>query len=208
MMVAGTYVLTDTIDQLFDEIFNESNEGTDAVDHAEGGDRDRGRLDAAVPGVDPRRRCAATEGVDEAAGGDLRPAGRDHRQRRRARSAATARRLRRLDRPRALRPARPTSRAARPRRDDEVAIDKATADDEGFELGDPLDGRRQRGAAQVLPLVGITSSATSTRSAARRSPLFTLPEAQRITGKEGEFDQIRSPPSRGHRRPERLAAQR
>ena len=31
MMVAGTYVLTDTINQSFDEIFTESNEGTDAV---------------------------------------------------------------------------------------------------------------------------------------------------------------------------------
>jgi len=31
MMVAGTYVLTDTINQSFDEIFTESNQGTDAV---------------------------------------------------------------------------------------------------------------------------------------------------------------------------------
>src|SRR3712207_1846630 len=31
MMVAGTYVLTDTINKSFDQIFTESNEGTDAV---------------------------------------------------------------------------------------------------------------------------------------------------------------------------------
>ena len=31
MMVAGTYVLTDTIDRSFDDIFTESNEGIDAV---------------------------------------------------------------------------------------------------------------------------------------------------------------------------------
>jgi putative ABC transport system permease protein len=31
MMVAGTYVLTDTINQSFDKIFTESNEGIDAV---------------------------------------------------------------------------------------------------------------------------------------------------------------------------------
>ena len=31
MMVAGTYVLTDTIDSSFDQIFTESNEGIDAV---------------------------------------------------------------------------------------------------------------------------------------------------------------------------------
>ena len=31
MMVAGTYVLTDTIDSSFDRIFTQSNEGTDAV---------------------------------------------------------------------------------------------------------------------------------------------------------------------------------
>src|SRR6476619_5766121 len=31
MMVAGTYVLTDTIDRSFDRIFTQSNEGIDAV---------------------------------------------------------------------------------------------------------------------------------------------------------------------------------
>ena len=31
MMVSGTYILTDTIDRSFDEIFTESNEGIDAV---------------------------------------------------------------------------------------------------------------------------------------------------------------------------------
>ena len=31
MMVAATYVLTDTIEQSFDDIFTESNEGIDAV---------------------------------------------------------------------------------------------------------------------------------------------------------------------------------
>ena len=31
MMVAGTYVLTDTIDRSFDRIFTESNQGIDAV---------------------------------------------------------------------------------------------------------------------------------------------------------------------------------
>ena len=31
MMVAGTYVLTDTIEQSFDKIFTESTQGVDAV---------------------------------------------------------------------------------------------------------------------------------------------------------------------------------
>src|SRR3954464_12859011 len=31
MMVSGTYVLTDTIDRSFDQIFTQANEGTDAV---------------------------------------------------------------------------------------------------------------------------------------------------------------------------------
>ena len=31
MMVAGTYVLTDTIDRSFERIFTQSNEGVDAV---------------------------------------------------------------------------------------------------------------------------------------------------------------------------------
>ena len=53
MMVAGTYVLTDTIEQSFDKIFTESNEGVDAVVTSNELVEHRGR-----PGAPDRRQRA------------------------------------------------------------------------------------------------------------------------------------------------------
>ena len=68
MMIAGTYVLTDTIERSFDQIFTESNEGVDAVvtsDAAvETDDGDEPAMDASVLG-----QVKAVEGVEAASGG-------------------------------------------------------------------------------------------------------------------------------------------
>ena len=115
MMVAGTYVLTDTIDNSFEQIFTQSNEGTDAVVTTKQViDTDDGSLPAFPASI--LNQVKQVDGVAEAAGGDRRPAGLDHRLRRRA-----ARRQRRPE-PRLLRPfpsastRSPTWRAARRRR--------------------------------------------------------------------------------------------
>ena len=72
MMVAGTYILTDTIDRSFDQIFTESNEGVDAVvTSTEVIETDDGTLppfDASV-----LRQVNKTEGVAEASGGIADP---------------------------------------------------------------------------------------------------------------------------------------
>ena len=113
MMVAGTYVLTDTIEQSFDKIFTESNEGVDAVVTSNESGRDRGRNRA----PESTRACLTTvqgvDGVEEADGGITDPAGRDHRQGRRAHRGRRRSDLRLLHHLRALRPARATPRAAR-----------------------------------------------------------------------------------------------
>ena len=68
MMVAGTYVLTDTIDQSFDKIFTESNEGIDAVvTSREAVDTDDGSEPSFPASV--LEKVRATEGVGKAQGG-------------------------------------------------------------------------------------------------------------------------------------------
>ena len=84
-MVAGTLMLTDTINNSFDNIFAEANAGTDVTDPAEGG---RGRLRRELRAARCPSRCSArslrVDGVAEAAGGDLRLHDRDPRRRRKA----------------------------------------------------------------------------------------------------------------------------
>ena len=72
MMVAGTYILTDTINRSFDEIFTESNEGIDAVVTSQGGRRDR-RRHSCRRSRRASARVERTEGVAKAAGGIFDP---------------------------------------------------------------------------------------------------------------------------------------
>ena len=190
MMVAGTYVLTDTIDQSFDEIFTESNEGIDAVvtskeavetedgheppiagERARRGPRRRGRARRPRAGSATRRWRSSTRTASALGGGGAPTFGA---------SRPAPSRFDPLD----------YAEGGKPAADDEVVIDKAAAENEGFELGDQVTiAGKERGQA-VRRWSGSRRSATSTRSAARRIAVLTLPEAQRITGKEGQFDQI------------------
>ena len=191
MMVAGTYVLTDTIDRSFDEIFTESNEGIDAVVTSTRGRRDRRRL-----GARRSRRSAARAGARgrrgrRGRGRDLRPAGRDHRRRRRARSAATARRRFGVSAGQRAASTRSTyARARKPEADDEVVIDKPTAEDAGLRDRRHGHDRRHRRRPREYTLVGTATLGDVDSFGGASIAVLTLPEAQRVTGKEGEFDQI------------------
>ena len=75
-----------------------------------------------------------------------------------------------------------------PRTADEASIDEATADRENFELGDTLRIAGEAGVKDYkivgLQRLGDTSSGGSSTAQ------LTLPEAQRLTDKEGELDGI------------------
>ena len=76
-----------------------------------------------------------------------------------------------------------------PASDGEVVIDKATAEKGDFEVGDQvtLAGKEQ---ARQYALVGIATLGDVDSFGGASLAELTLPEAQRITGKEGQFDQI------------------
>jgi putative ABC transport system permease protein len=187
MMVAGTYILTDTIDRSFDEIFTESNEGIDAVvSTREAVETDDNQLPPFS--ADILRDVRRTDGVEEAAGaiGDPQVAiiGADGEPRggNGAPSFGVSTGPERFD---------PLTyvEGGPPRRGDEVVIDKASADAEGFEVGDKVKIAGKEAAGEYT-LTGIATLGDVESFGGATLALLTLPEAQRITGKKGQFDQI------------------
>jgi len=187
MMVAATYVLTDTIEQSFDDIFVESNAGIDAVvtsnDVVE---QDDGQeppiaqsLVAAVRGVpgveaaagsiaDPQVAIIDEDGVP--VGGNGAPT-----------FALSVR-------PERLNPL--TYREGRaPRAPDEVVIDRQAAEKAGYELGDRVTLAGKQGARSYR-LVGIATLGDVDSFGGASMAELILPEAQRVTGKRGLIDQI------------------
>ena len=90
MMVAGTYILTDTINSSFDDDLHQVERGHRRRRHQ--GRRRSTRTTAREPPFSASccRRCERRDGVAAAAGGDLRPAGRRSSAPTASRAAATA----------------------------------------------------------------------------------------------------------------------
>ena len=186
MMVAGTYVLTDTIDASFDTIFEESNAGIDAVltaDQAiEADDGSEGSLPASL-----LERVKRVDGVAEAEGGifssgvsiigsDGDPIGGGG-----APTFGASVGSDRFD---------PLSyEGAQPRTDSEVVIDKSTASDAGFEIGDAVSIAGAV-AAQTYTLVGTATLGSLDSFGGASIAVFTLPQARRVTSEFGRFSQI------------------
>ena len=76
-----------------------------------------------------------------------------------------------------------------PTANDQVAIDSFTADEEGYEIGQLIPITGNDGFSEY-ELAGITRFGSGVALGGASLAEFTLPEAQRITGKEGEFDEI------------------
>ncbi len=190
--MAGTMVLTDTIEKTFDDLFADVNEGTDAyvrssnsID-ADFGPTQRERISAdllpeieAVPGV------KAAEGqvqffaqlVDK--DGDVigDPA-----------QGAPVFGLN-YPRVRALNPFRLEEGSRRPQTADEVVIDKNSADEGDFEVGDRVRILTQS-APKEYEIVGLARFGDADSPGGASVSLFTTPEAQRITDAESQFDAI------------------
>ena len=202
MMIAGTYVLTDTIERSFDQIFTESNEGVDAVvtsDAAvETDDGDEPAMDASV--LD---QVKAVEGVEAASGGitDSQTAIIGSDGERVGGNGAPGLGFSIVDErfdPLTY------EEGGRPQADSEVAIDVATAENEGFELGDQIT-LSGAGETRELELVGTAKLGNSESLGGATIAVMTLPVAQAVTGKPGQIDQI-SVAADSSTTPERLAS--
>ncbi|HYN91875.1 MAG TPA: ABC transporter permease, partial [Thermoleophilaceae bacterium] len=184
-LVAGTYVLTDTINKSFSDIFSESLKGTDVAISA----RQDIESDEVGPPSFPARlleRVRPVDGVDAAAGsvfaggrfidakGD--PIGNSFAPNFIA--SLLPERFETLD----------YVQGRKPRSATEASIDTQTADTGDLKLGDTL---RLAGAheARRYEIVGLTKLGDTSFGGAGIAEV-TLPEAQRVTDREGQFDQI------------------
>ncbi len=189
-MVSGTYVLTDSIDRAFDNIFTDSRQGSNAVisgksafDLSEGSGatepsfresllnrvRDVPDVAEAEGSVDGEAQLIGDDGKAIVYGGapnlGFSIANGDSR-------------FNPLDLVEGSWPA-----------DGEVVIDGSTADKEGFAVGDTV-GIQGRGPVQELRVSGIVKFGSVSTIGGATLAGFDLPTAQQIFNKEGKLDEI------------------
>ena len=196
-LIAGTYVFTDTINGSFDQIFTQSYKGTDAVitpRKAIEADSQDTQLPPLAGGLLDKVR--ATDGIAAAEGGIFSPGatilGKDGKP------------VGLGGAPRFIVSAHATDRFSvfsvadgrLPTADDEVAIIRSTVDQEHFRLGDaiPIQAQTPR---RDYRLVGILEIAGVDSFGGAAAAMFTLPEAQRLAGKVGQYDEIDASASTG-----------
>jgi putative ABC transport system permease protein len=186
----GTLVLTDTIQKTFDDLFADTYEDTDAVVRAEGafdseGIEQRGRVDASLLDT-----VAAVDGV-----GDAQPDVRGYAQ------------LVDEDGDVVGDPENgpPTlggnwidsdelngfqiAEGNPPSSDDEVVIDKKSADDTGYRVGDAAQVL-VKGGPQNVTIAGIAKFGDADSPGGSSFVLFTLEAAQQLIAEPGKFDGI------------------
>lgn len=186
-MISGTFVLTDTINRTFDDIFEAGNAGIDVAvtpRTVEGLDGVEGPALAL-----PERlieEVAAVDGVTAAEGavtGDVSIRDKDGDAIGRgvpnfaASTGAPEFTAFRYEEGRAPRTAR------------EVALDAGTAEKHGFAIGDPVTVVGAEGATRYR-LAGIAKYGDVDSLAGASFALMTLREAQRVTGQPGEVNEI------------------
>ena len=184
-LVAGTYVLTDTTNQAFDQIFNESLAGTDVVVTAKSEvDQQDGSTPSFASGV--LKEVRQVDGVEQAAGaifstgailddeGESTGGGFSPQ----FISSTGPEVFEAVDYPEGGRPTKP----------DEATLDEAAADRAGIEIGDTIQ-LVGVGRAEPFRLVGLTRLGGSSFGGSSISQVL-LPVAQKLTGKQGQFDQI------------------
>jgi putative ABC transport system permease protein len=184
-LVAGTYILTDTINRSFDDIFETALEGTDVVVVPK-------EIVAQETSEPPPFRAALLDrvervpGVAKAEGGIFSlvritdAKGKPYGQGFAPQFAFSA----------ASKPFDTLTyvEGHAPRTPREAAIDESNAKREGIDVGDTI-GVVAEGPLKRFRVVGVNKLG-DTSTGGSSSVTLTLPEAQRITDRAGKFDQI------------------
>lgn len=188
--MAGTLVLTDTIDRTFDELFATVNEGTDTLVRAEGqfddgfGGEVRGRVDAAlvevVQGVDGVSAASGEiEGYARLTGSDGEPLGNPNAAPLFGRNWVDDEGY-----PFEL------AEGRAPLADDEVVIDRGLADIGSLAIGDRTDVETQAGTTEVT-VVGIATFGGQDSPGGSSNVMFSTVAAQELVAADpGRFDAI------------------
>jgi putative ABC transport system permease protein len=185
-LITGTYVFTDTINRSFDQIFSVSFAKTDVVvspdDDLSGDDATTIPLTSAL-----LNRIEGIDGVKEAQGAindqsgvvlgkDGKPVSHGAPMFIASVQSLSFATLQVAD-------------GRFPRTADEIALDKGTADREHYDLGD-LIAVQGKAAKKRFRLVGETTLGGVSSLGGAAFASLVLPEAQRMTGKQGKYDLI------------------
>jgi putative ABC transport system permease protein len=210
-MMSGTYVLTDTIDKAFSQIFDESYAGTDAVVSGKGADISFQGSTTETPPVQEELLddVRAVPGVAHAMGGIyneqdtkiLTPDGKAINTQG-APSLGfgidTSPEFERFN------PANLVS-GRWPEGDGEVVIDAGTADKQGYEVGDTVQIATLE-PKQPFEVVGIAKYGDVDSLGTATFAIFEIDTAQGLLDREGEFDAISVAGAQGTTTEELIAA--
>src|SRR5919106_923850 len=183
-LIAGTYVITDTINKAFDEIFTDSLKGTSVVITNQRPVTQEQNTSTSFPaGV--LKEVRAVPGVNLAAG-TIFAGGGIFKGDDQVGSQFAPKFISSV-----LPPQIETLKTVDghpPTNSQEATLDKAAADDAGLSIGDPVRIAGER-RARTYRLVGLTELGGTSFGGASIAQL-TLPEAEFITGNVGRFNQI------------------
>ena len=190
-MVAGTLMLSDSVNRTFDEVFAETTAGIDVTVRARvevEGEFGEGP----VSGVDALLldRVRSVDGVETAAGaiGDPTIAILDENGDRIGPPQGGPPHIAISELPAPFESLRYVE-GAPPASADQVAVDSIAAEEEGFEVGDRVTIAGPAGAREY-EISGIPEFGGGAPLGGATLAQFTLGEAQRLTGKQGRFDEI------------------
>ena len=194
--MSGTAVFADTLNKVFDDLFATASENVDArvqgevVFGSQGGGDQRARFDdalvdtvAAVDGVAAAEPFASTIGfgpTNRVLDADGDPVGSNN-------GPPTL--IETWVDNEELSPYELTEGSRPPESDDEIAINVAAAEDGAFTIGDTVTVASQLGNREYT-LVGTFTFGDSDSAAGAVAAEFTLAEAQRLAGAEGQLDAI------------------
>jgi putative ABC transport system permease protein len=190
--MSGTFVLTDTIRQTFDDLFADIREGTDAyVRSRDAIENDFGPTQRARIPADLLTEIEAVDGV-EAAEGEIQfyaqPVDKDGDTIGNPDQGPPTFGLNWNEVPE-LNPWQLQPGGAPPEADDEVVLDKGAADEAGFEVGDRITVLTQN-PPKEYELTGIVKFSNADSPAGATVSIFEIEEAQRIADAANEFDAI------------------
>ena len=190
-MIAGTLMLTASVNRSFDDIFAEAYHSTDVtVRPRTAVESQYGAQAGATLNASLLHRVQSVQGVEKAVGaiGDPTIAILDRNGNRIGPPQGGPPHIAFSETPEPFNPfTYPEGHA--PRNGDQVAIDSITARNEGFQVGQKvtIEGAAP---AKKYTISGIAQYGSGIPLAGASLAVFTLAEAQRLTGKKGAFDEI------------------
>ena len=191
-MISGAFVLTDTLGQSFDSVYNDSYKATDAVISSKVATKtnDDGTTTQApaFPG-DVLQRVQGLPGVQTAEGSiedDLRFVDSNDKAIGRRRGDSDRHRPDRRTAPESS----PPGQRSWPQGDGEIAVDVATAQSEQFRVGQTV-GAFGDGPARAIHVSGIVRFGSQDSIGGTTIAVFDLATAQRLFDKVGKLDVVR-----------------